>query len=193
MVKNKKMPVKIEKPIPAWLEKLNDIYFWEVLAFVIPFLLMGYAFKKAEMHPFGDKQFLVTDLWHQYYPFFQLLHEKLKTGGSLLYSWRTGIGTNFLSLMAYYVASPLHLLSVFMSLDNLRDGMMVILMLKFGFAGFFMAKCLRYVFGKNDLSITMFGILYALCSYMMGYYWNTIWIDTVAMLPLVMMGLTMLV
>ncbi len=193
MLKNKKTPVKLEKPVPAWLEKLNDIYFWEVLAFVIPFLLMGYAFKKAEMHPFGDKQFLVTDLWHQYYPFFQLVHEKLKTGGSFLYSWRTGLGTNFLSLMAYYIASPLNLLSVFMNLENLRDGMMVILMLKFSFAGFFMAKCLRYVFHKNDLSITMFGIMYALCSYMVGYYWNTIWIDTVAMLPLVMMGLTMLV
>ncbi|MDE5792845.1 MAG: YfhO family protein, partial [Oscillospiraceae bacterium] len=110
-----------------------------------------------------------------------------------LYSWRTGLGTNFLSLMAYYIASPLNLLSVFMNLENLRDGMMVILMLKFSFAGFFMAKCLRYVFHKNDLSITMFGIMYALCSYMVGYYWNTIWIDTVAMLPLVMMGLTMLV
>lgn len=193
MLQRKKTPVRLEKPTPVWLEKLNEIYFWEVLAFVIPFLLMGYAFKKAEMHPFGDKQFLVTDLWHQYYPFFQLLHEKLKTGGSLLYSWRTGIGTNFLSLMAYYVASPLNFLSVFMSLENLRDGMMLILMLKFAFAGFFMARCLRYVFGKNDLSITMFGVMYALCSYMMGYYWNTIWIDTVAILPLVMMGLTMLV
>ncbi len=177
----------------SWKEKLDEIYFWEVLAFVIPFLLVGYAFRKAEMHPYGDRQFLVTDLWHQYYPFFQLLHEKLKTGGSLLYSWRTGLGTNFLSLMAYYAASPLHILSLFMNQESLRDGMMLILILKFAFAGLFMAKMLRYVFGKNDLSITMFGVMYALCSYMMGYYWNTIWIDTVALLPLVMMGLTMLV
>ncbi|MDE5754343.1 MAG: YfhO family protein [Oscillospiraceae bacterium] len=191
--KSNKTAVQIEEPRPVWLQKLDEIYFWEVLAFVIPFLLMGYAFKKAEMHPFGDKQFLVTDLWHQYYPFFQLLHEKLKTGGSIVYSWRTGIGTNFLALIAYYAASPLNLLALFMNLENLRDGMMLILMLKFSFAGFFMAKCLRYVFSRNDLSITIFGIMYALCSYMMGYYWNTIWIDTVAMLPLVMMGLTMLV
>ncbi len=176
-----------------WKEKLNSICFWEVLAFVIPFLLMGYAFKKEEIYPFGDRQFLVTDAWHQYYPFFQLLFEKLKNGGSLLYSWRTGIGTNFLSLIAYYAASPLNLLSVFMTQDNLREGMTVILMLKFSFAAFFMAKCLKYVFRVNDVSLTMFGVMYALCSYMMGYYWNTIWIDTVALLPLVMMGLTMLV
>ena len=78
MAKSKKTPVKIEKPIPAWLEKLNDIYFWEVLAFVIPFLLMGYAFKRAEMHPFGDRQFLVTDLWHQYYPFFHKIMRIVK-------------------------------------------------------------------------------------------------------------------
>jgi len=179
--------------LSTWKEKLDQIYFWEVLAFVIPFVLMGYAFRKAEMHPTGDRQFLVTDLWHQYYPFFQLLWEKLKTGGSLLYSWRTGIGTNFLSLIAYYAASPLNLLSILMTGEQLRDGMMLILMFKFAFAGFFMAKMLKYVFGKNDLSITMFGIMYALCSYMLGYYWNTIWIDTVAMLPLVMMGLAMLV
>ncbi|MDE6088762.1 MAG: YfhO family protein [Oscillospiraceae bacterium] len=189
----RKTAVRIEKPRPVWLQKLDEIYFWEVLAFVIPFLLMGYAFKKAEMHPFGDKSFFVTDLWHQYYPFFELLQEKLKTGGSILYSWRTGIGTNFLALIAYYAASPLNWLSIFMNAENLRDGMLLILLLKFSFAGFFMAKCLRYVFHKNDLSITMFSIMYALCSYMLGYYWNTIWIDTVAMLPLVMLGLTMLV
>ncbi|MBR1529541.1 MAG: YfhO family protein [Oscillospiraceae bacterium] len=177
----------------SWKERLEAMYFWEILAFVIPFLLMGYAFKKIEIHPFGDRQILVTDAWHQYYPFFQLLFEKLKNGESLLYSFRTGIGTNFLSLMAYYAASPLNFLSVFMKQENLRDGLTVILLLKFSFAGFFMAKCVKYLFGKNDISVTMFGVMYALCSYMMGYYWNIIWIDTVALLPLVMTGLAMLV
>jgi uncharacterized membrane protein YfhO len=169
------------------------ISIWEILAFILPILFVGYAFYKTEIHPFGDRQILVTDFWHQYYPFLQLLHEKLQNGGSLLYSWRTGLGTNFLSLMAYYAASPLNLLTVFVSQDNLRDAVTAILLLKFAFAGFFFAKMLRYVFGKNDLSISMFAVMYALCSYMMGYYWNIIWIDTVALFPLVMLGLTALV
>lgn len=176
-----------------YIALLQKFHFWEVLAFIASFLLIGIGFYKAEMHPVGDKQFLVTDLWHQYYPFFQLLHEKLRSGASLLYSWRTGMGTNFIALLSYYAASPLNLLCVFISEENLRTGMMVILMLKFACAGGFMAMCLRYVFGRNDVSITMFGVMYAMCSYMLGYYWNTIWIDTVAMLPLVMMGLTALV
>lgn len=168
-------------------------YLWEILAFVLPFLFIGIGFYIAEMHPFGDRQFLVTDLWHQYYPFFQLLHEKLQNFDSLLYSWRTGMGTNFLSLMAYYAASPLNFLAIVVPAEWLREALMVILMLKFSFAGLFFAKFLRYTFGKNDISICMFGVMYALCSYMMGYYWNVIWIDTVALLPLVMLGLVQLV
>ncbi len=175
---------------PEWLKKIS---IWEVLAFILPFIFVGIGFYKKEMHPFGDNQFLVTDLWHQYYPFFEVLWEKLRTGGSLLYTWRSGAGTNFLAIMAYYAASPLNLLAFLMPREFLRTGLMLILMLKFSFAGLFMAKFIRYTFHQHDLSITMFGIMYALCSYMMGYYWNIIWIDTVALLPLVMLGLVALV
>ncbi len=173
--------------------KDSGTHIWEVLAFVLPFILFGISLYVNKMHPFGDRQFLVTDLWHQYYPFYQVLEEKLSEGGSLLYTWRSGLGTNFLSLMAYYCASPLNVLAVFVPQESLRDAMLFILMLKFSFAGLFFARMLRYVFGKNDLSITVFAVMYALCSFMMGYYWNTIWIDTVALLPLVMHGLTALV
>ncbi len=191
MSKKKKKTASVQ---PAPVQKaVSNTPIWEILAFILPFLLLGIGFYANEMHPFGDRQFLVTDLWHQYYPFYQILEEKLSEGGSLLYTWRSGLGTNFLSLMAYYCASPLNILAVFVPQEYLRDAMMVILMLKFAFAGLFFAKMLRYVFQKNDMSITMFAVMYALCSYMMGYYWNTIWIDTVALLPLVMLGLAALV
>lgn len=174
-------------------EKKKFDHIWEILSFILPFIFIGIGFAVNKMYPFGDRQFLVTDLWHQYYPFFQILEEKLSSGGSLLYTWSSGLGTNFLALMAYYCASPLNILSIFSPQEYLREAMMVILMLKFAFAGLFMARFLRYTFDKNDMSICMFGVMYALCSYMLGYYWNTIWIDTVALLPLVMHGLVALV
>ncbi len=190
IAKKAKQPDQAAEQTP---DAVRNTPIWEVLAFVLPFLLLGIGFYASKMHPFGDRQFLVTDLWHQYYPFYQMLEEKLSTGGSLLYTWCSGLGTNFLALMAYYCASPLNVLSVLVPQESLRDAMMVILMLKFSFAGLFFAKMLRYVFHKNDISITMFAVMYAMSSYMMGYYWNTIWIDTVALLPLVMLGLTALV
>ena len=51
------------------------LYF--LLSFLIPFSIMVYAFGVYGVHPFGDRQILVVDLWHQYYPFFRVVREKL--------------------------------------------------------------------------------------------------------------------
>lgn len=164
-----------------------------LLSFFIPMIFLGCGFVLQDVHPFGDRQILVTDFWHQYYPFLRLLHEKLQSGGSLLYTWDTGLGTNFLSMMAYYAASPLNLLTALVPESVLREAVTVELLLKIGFAGLFFALFLKGTFRRNDFSLCLFSVMYALCSYILGYYWNIIWLDTVALLPLVMLGLVYLV
>lgn len=159
-----------------------------ILSFLLPFLIMWFFFAQNEVHPFGDKQILVTDLWHQYYPFFRVEHEKLQNLSSMLYSWDTGLGTNFISLMSYYAASPLNFLSVFFPIEYSREALTLFLTIKIGCAGLFFAIFLKHVFNKNDISITAFALCFALCNYFMGYYWNVIWMDTVALLPLVVLG-----
>ena len=159
-----------------------------ILAFFIPFLLMFVFFAIKGVSPFGNKQILVTDLWHQYYPFLVNFQEKLQNGGSLFWTWRSGGGTNYVALMAYYLASPLNFLSVLVPASALREFLYVITCIKIGCAGWFFAWFLRMTFKKNDASITAFGILYALCAMIMGYYWNVIWLDTIALLPLVIAG-----
>ena len=62
-----------------------------VLSFIIPFLIMLLIFIKEGMHPAGDKQILVIDFWHQYFPFISEMQDKLQNGGSLLYSLRSGL------------------------------------------------------------------------------------------------------
>lgn len=163
-----------------------------ILYFLISFFvsagIMLYAFKKNDMHPYGDRQMLVVDLWHQYYPFFRVVREKLVTGGSFMYSWQNGLGTNFLSLIAYYAASPLNWISVFFDSAHVRDAMMFILCAKIGFAGAFFSSFLRYTYKRKDCSICVFSVMYALSSYTLGYYWNVMWFDTIALFPLVMLG-----
>lgn len=168
----------------------NNGALWVILSFFIPVFIMLLAFKAAKIHPYGDNQMLVVDLWHQYYPFFRVVREKLLTGGSFLYSWSTGLGTNFLSLISYYAASPLNWTSVFFSEDSTRDALTYILTAKIGFCGMFFSMFLRYTFKRNDVSITVFSVMFALCSYMLGYYWNVMWFDTIALFPLVMLGIT---
>lgn len=162
------------------------LYF--LLSFLIPSVIMLFAFAQHNIHPFGSQQMLVVDLWHQYYPFFRVVREKLLTGGSFLYSWENGMGTNFLSLISYYAASPLNWLSVFFSDDGTRDALTFILIAKIGFAGAFFSCFLRYTYQRRDISIVVFSSMFALCSYMLGYYWNVMWFDTVALFPLVMLG-----
>ncbi len=163
-----------------------------VLAFLIPSVIMLYAFKKNQIHPYGHNQMLVVDLWHQYFPFYRVVREKLLNGGSFLYSWQNGMGTNFLSLISYYAASPLYWLSVFFDDDHVRDSLMYILIAKIGFSSAFFNSFLRYTFRRRDLSTVIFGALFALCSYTLGYYWNVMWFDTIALFPLVMTGVTAL-
>lgn len=159
-----------------------------ILAFFIPFLLMFVFFAIKGVSPFGNKQILVTDLWHQYYPFLVDFQDKLQHGGSLFWTWRSGGGTNYVALMAYYLASPLNFLSVLVPASVLREFLYVITCIKIGCAGWFFAWFLKMTFKKNDASITAFGILYATCAMIMGYYWNVIWLDTIALLPLVIAG-----
>ena len=174
------------------------LYF--LLSFFIPFIIMLIAFQKEDIHMLwftdgkfkesGDNQFLVVDLWHQYYPFFRVLREKLLTGGSFLYSWQNGIGTNFLSLISYYAASPLNWVSVFFDDEHIRECLMYLLAAKIGFCGAFFSCFLRYAYKRRDLSIVIFSVIFALCSYSLGYYWNVMWFDTIALFPLVMLGVT---
>ena len=69
--------------------------------------------------PFGGKSFTLVDSIHQYIPFFSDYQNKLKAGESLFFTWDVGFGQNFLSLLLYYMASPLNLLIVFVAREHI--------------------------------------------------------------------------
>ena len=159
-----------------------------ILSFFVPFLIMGVAFASYKVYPFGDQQILVTDFWQQYYPFYCDFQSKLQEGSSMLWSWGTGLGTNYIALISYYLASPMNLLLFFVPSEYLREALTVFLMAKIGCAGMFMAMLLRNIFKRNDFSLVFFSMLFALSAFTMGYYWNIIWFDAVALCPLAVSG-----
>ena len=61
---NKALPAKEPKKRSFREFAIRNRYIW--LSFLIPFVLMVTAFALMSVSPFGDKQILVTDLWHQY-------------------------------------------------------------------------------------------------------------------------------
>ncbi len=165
---------------------IRNRYVW--LAFLVPFVLMVTAFAIKKVSPFGDQQILVTDQWHQYYPFLADFQYKLKHGESLFWSWSVGGGVNFFALMSYYVASPLNFLTIFLPYEWLREFLMFTVAARIALAGTFTAYFLKSVYKRNDISLLMFGLSFSFGAFLMGYYWNNIWLDTVCITPLVALG-----
>ncbi len=158
------------------------------LSFAAPLCSMLLLMLVAGYTPFGNKAMLYSDMWHQYYPFFKSFRQALLSGDSLLYTWNIGMGIDYLGLISYYLASPLNLLSVLLPESWMQGYFGLLMPIKLGFAGLFFAMFLRKTFGKEDLSLPLFGWMYAMCAWALGFQWNVMWLDTFALLPLVVMG-----
>ena len=163
-----------------------------VMAFLIPFLGMLGVMLVSQYEPFGQYSMLYSDNFHQYYPYFVAFRKALRSGDSLLYTWSVGMGLDYLGLISYYLASPLNLLSVFVPESLTLEFFSLLMPIKLGLAGLFFAIFLKKLFGKSDGSITAFGAFYALCAWALGYQWNIMWLDTFALLPLVVLGMVYL-
>lgn len=161
-----------------------------IIAFLVPMFIMALCFAIDKLAPFGDNMVMVCDAWHQYYPFLRELQTMLKEGVAPVYSWNTGGGSDFLGVIGNYIASPLYLLVRFLPEGQiwLKMYLTLTVVLRIGCAGGFMAIFLRRVFGRNDLSLVYFSLPYAFCGFILGYYWNVMWLDSVALLPLVVAG-----
>ena len=158
------------------------------LAFAIPCVAMLTVMLICEFEPFGQYAILYSDMYHQYFPFFVAFRKALLSGESLLRNWSVGLGMDYLGLIAYYLGSPLNLLSVLMPESILLECFSLLLPIRLGLAGLFFAIFLKEIFDRYDISIAVFGAFYALCSWTLGYLWNIMWLDTFALLPLVALG-----
>lgn len=173
----------------SWFRKTDAV----VAAFVIPVVIMLIIFVQREIFPFGDKTFLRTDMYHQYAPFFSEFQYKLQTGGSLLHSWNVGLGVNFSALYAYYLASPLNWLIIFIPKSYIIEFMTVMIVIKTGLAGLTMTAYLNKHAENLTLSTAFFGIFYALSGYMAAYSWNIMWLDCIVLFPLILLGVEKIV
>ena len=172
------------------LDKLKRIPInYCLLAFLIPFVSLLVYLLIGQYEPFGnDRSLLYSDMYHQYYPFFVDFRRNLLEGNGILYNWNFGMGLDYLGLISYYLASPLNLLSVFVPESLTLEYFSLLMPLKLSFASLFFAIFLKKTFRRDDLSISLFGTFYGVCAWAVGYQWNVMWLDTFALLPLVVLG-----
>lgn len=155
-----------------------------VFVFMLVFMIAG------QIGPFGSNSLTLIDSMHQYVPFFSDFQDKLKTGGSLFYTWDVGGGQNFQSLMLYYIASPINFILVFFSRKAIPGVMSAIIVGKLIFSagsfGYYLSRRNKKI--VNSPMITAFSVAFALNNYMAGYFWNIMWLDCIMVFPLIMLG-----
>ena len=164
-----------------------------IAAFFCTALIMCITYILRHVYPFGDQIVLKVDLYHQYAPFHEELRSRILNGQSLMYSWEGGLGKEFVTQMAYYTASPISFLILLFPQQLLPEALAVFILLKTCFSASFFSYYLKEHFKKNDLSILIFGLLYAFTAFMTGYYWNVMWLDSVALFPIVALGVERLI
>lgn len=164
-----------------------------LLSFFLPLVILLIICVDHGVYPFGDQCILKVDMYHQYCPFFTEMLEKLRTGGSFAYSYNIGLGADFLSLYAYYLASPLNWLLLLCPDGAVIEFMTILVVLKIALCGLTFAYYLKEHFEKNNLLLPVFACAYAFSGYVAAYAWNIMWMDCILLAPLILLGLERLV
>ncbi len=183
---------------PGFFDKI-DAYFtahdgsFLIWSFILSAVLMLLVYVSIGVYPFGKNSVLVLDLNGQYVQFFAGLRAILHGDGSLLYSFSRSLGGEFLGIYAYYLASPFSWLVALFPEQNILEALLLIFVLKSGFSGLNFGIFLHYTRRPPKTMTVSLSILYALSSYVVVMQHNTMWIDAVMLLPLLIFGLERLI
>ncbi len=174
-------------------EKIKKIHPMYYISFFLPLVIMIAIFAVRGIFPFGDNVYLRSDMYHQYCPFFSELWDKIRNGGSLFYSWEAGLGSNFTALYGYYLSSPLNWFIGFFPHNYIIELMNIIILIKLSLASTAFTYYIDKRFNAQNITISIFGMFYALSGFTAAFSWNLMWFDCVLLMPLVLLGLERLV
>lgn len=173
-----------------FIKNIHPMYY---VSAMLPLVIMIAIFAVREIYPFGHNCYLRSDMYHQYCPFFAELWYKMRTGGSLFYTWDVGLGSNFLALYGYYLSSPLNWFIVLFPKNTMIELMNIIILIKLSLSSITVTYYLSKRFNRKSLTLSLFGLFYALGGYTAAFSWNLMWFDCFFLLPLILLGLERLV
>lgn len=167
--------------------KKNRIVYY-LGAFGINLIIISIIFWFNGLVPFGNNNFLTSDLGTQYIAFLTELRRQLVHGNLHLYLFSQSLGDNFFPIISYYLLSPFNLLLVLFKAQAVPVAADVIIMLKISAMGVAMAYFLTQYFKQSRPSNYIFTIAYSFCGFVASYFYDLMWLDALIMLPIVAVG-----
>lgn len=174
-----------KKSVSAFFK--NNCFIW--IAGACALVLMLLVYYCYNLIPFGDMTILRMDLYHQYGPLFAELYDRLTEGGSLLYSWESGLGGNFLGNFLNYLSSPITFIILLFGHKNIPEAIAAMILIKAVLSACAFTYYLKASLRQHSAVTAAFGVLYAFCGYFVAYYWNVMWLDAMYLFPFVILGI----
>ena len=164
-----------------------------LLSFVMPILVLLAIAYYFNIYPFSSDCIATDSLQQTYLPVISELRRKILNRESLFYSWNVGGGSNFWAWICAYAASPFTLIYFLFPADKIAQATQVIFALKAATASLF----LFILFWKKENVVSPVSVAlstaYGLSAYVLTYSQEPWILDTVILLPLLILTLHYLV
>lgn len=157
-------------------------------AFLLPVALLLGAYALTGIYPFGGKTLLTIDMSNEYVDYYGWYRSLFTGQGSLFYSFGKALGGSMIGLFATYLASPLNLLLLLFRPVDFDTAVLLLTLLKTGLCGMSCAVYLRRSQQASGKAAVLLSVCYALMAYTIVNALNLMWLDGVALLPMVALG-----
>ena len=94
-----------------------------------------------------------------------------------------------LSLYAYYLMSPLNIILLFFRTEWLPQAIELLILIKISLCSLTFYFLISHLSARVRPSGLIFSISYALMAYNMAYFFHLMWLDSIILLPLIILGL----
>ena len=153
----------------------------------IVILLIVYIVKGV--YPFGNSNIAYYDMNQGYVPGYSRLYEIFHGSESAIFDWLEGCGMDMTNTYPGYVLHPLNWVFYFLKPDYVLN----FLALHLGIKLVLISLSISYYIKKNFelpllLHITL-SMIYTFSGYILQYYTNIFWLETVALFPIIVLAL----
>ena len=159
-------------------------------AIVLTALFIVYGIKGV--FPFGKENIAYFDMAQSYVPSYFFTHDVLHFKSDLFLNWNAGLSGSMADTVGYYVLFPLNLFFYFVPRNMILESMSFFLALYLGLISASMTF-FSYSKSKNALLAIGSGVIYACSGFVIQYYSNIFFLNTVLILPLLIWSLEKLI
>ncbi|MFK5705773.1 YfhO family protein [Ligilactobacillus sp. LYQ139] len=176
-----------------WVKKHTN----QIAAFILPVLIMLALFAVCHAYPFGRRLYDNGDMVNQYIAIMAYFRQNWGNWHALIYSHSLGLGGNFFTVWAYYLASPLNLLALLFPVRLIPVFYELNILLVAGLTGLFTNVYLVRSKWLNRCNVSsklvavrlILSTGLALSTYFVTNAACIMWFDVIMLLPLLMLAL----